>query len=196
MRKKILACSYFINLVIIIFPLLLIGCGTTYYYYFIMHLPKSNPTQYIFPRPLEEIMKVFYDKFSADFSSFCFINDKDCGWENEKYLKTPENINDAIYRPTVNSRVYYNAEEPIRHSLIFHIHIISLSERTTLVEVRMIKSEIEIGEDNFHKLFPGHVSFVMKSVPPTTIEEYEILLKIGEGLGIKDQMPPIILPPK
>jgi hypothetical protein len=40
----------------------------------------------------------------------------------------------------------------------------------------------------------GHnISLITANVEPTTVEEYQILLRIAEQLGVKD-MPPLITP--
>ena len=93
----------------------------------------------------------------------------------------------------IESKIYFRFGKPLPYWVEFHIHLDSISESKTKVEVFTLSSEICIGGIPFGDT--GHGYSHMKKVPPSTIEEYEILLTIGKYLGEKD-MPPCNYPKK
>ncbi len=74
----------------------------------------------------------------------------------------------------------------------FQLHFTVINENETKVEVITHGSKVLYFS---FPVFSGHAYVNEKKVEPTTIEEYEILLRIGKLVGEKD-MPPLHLPAK
>jgi hypothetical protein len=77
----------------------------------------------------------------------------------------------------------------------FYLHLEAAEKNMTKVNIRTIEPKIIVGKE----LLPLPPHFVRKDktiqVEPSTIEEYEILIKIGNLVGEKD-MPALNLPEK
>lgn len=67
-----------------------------------------------------------------------------------------------------------------------------MDENKTEVSLYTLKPTIDVHVRSLIQHSPGF--FNTYNVEPSTIEEYKILLAIGEALGIKEEMPPLILP--
>jgi hypothetical protein len=105
------------------------------------------------------------------------------------------NENDAYFNgtdsPVGESKTYLIASQPLIYFADFHIHLNAITASRTRVEIITYDSKVNTGA------YAGRTahgrSFLYVPVDPTTIEEYEILLRIGLQLGAKD-MPPIEVP--
>lgn len=84
------------------------------------------------------------------------------------------------------------------YKAIFHLVIDSIDNTHTRVKIETISPVIFVGKQlqmGGHTLPPDfYWESVAVPVEPSTLEEYEILLKIGELTGIKNEMPPLVLP--
>ena len=113
-------------------------------------------------------------------------------------MRKPENKNDYFLSDglRVTSFVYRGLAKDINYIYKIHIHIVQKSPTSTSVEINTIDPKIAIGTKFPYNILgikePGVA--LEKKVPPSTIEEYEVLLEIGKELGIADSMPPLILP--
>lgn len=88
------------------------------------------------------------------------------------------------------SEIYFDRNnKPLDYYAEFIIHLIPNDSQNVKVEIITINSKVAVGR----KLFPSLPHLVRmiktKDVEPSTIEEYEILLKIGEALGVSGSMP-------
>ena len=94
------------------------------------------------------------------------------------------------------SKVYFqkNGKPFIYDVDKFHIHLDSFDSNTTKVSIKVINPNIETRLTLLPTLF-GARAQKHKAVPPTTVEEYEILLIIGRALNVKD-MPELVIPKK
>jgi hypothetical protein len=110
-------------------------------------------------------------------------------------LTKPGNENDAYVcgdgRPVGVSQTYFKAGQPLIYFADFHIHLTAASPQKTRVEVTAYESCVVAGLDK--NWSPHGPSLISVAVEPTTIEEYQILLKVGEQLGTKN-MPPLVTP--
>lgn len=71
----------------------------------------------------------------------------------------------------------------------------SVNQYTTLARVKAICPRIAIGYRytyNFHNDETKEV--IWEDAEPSTIEEYQILLRIGKALGVQDSMPKLMVP--
>jgi hypothetical protein len=105
------------------------------------------------------------------------------------------NENDAyIYgdvRPVGESRVYFKAGQPLIYYADFHIHLAAAAPHKTRMEISTYGSRVITGLDESWS--PHGPSLIFVEVPPTTIEQYQILLGIGQQLGVTN-MPPLVTP--
>jgi hypothetical protein len=110
-------------------------------------------------------------------------------------LSKPGNENDAyIYggdTPVGESEVYFKDGQPLIYYADFHVHLTAASPKMTRVEIHTHDSNVVTGVNESWS--PHGTSFTSVKVEATTIEEYEILVGIGEQLGAKG-MPPLAVP--
>jgi hypothetical protein len=91
------------------------------------------------------------------------------------------------------SFVYKRGNEPLDYAASFHIQLNAVDSAKTEVIITTVKPRVVVGKE-FWPQGPHFVRpLLYKNVPPSTIEEYEILLKIGGETGEKN-MPTIIYP--
>lgn len=125
--------------------------------------------------------------------SLFFKGDADALSKN--LLTKAGNENDAYLfgstSPVSESQVYFKDGQPLIYYADFHIHLTALGVKKTRVEIFTGESSVVAGVDESWS--PHGPSFIYVEVPPTTVEQYQILLGIGEQLGTKG-MPPLITP--
>jgi hypothetical protein len=83
---------------------------------------------------------------------------------------------------------YFWWNSPLQYSAVFKLLLTPVSDSRTRVDVQTSDSKVRIGAN-----FGGHGGDYYERVPPTTIEEYRILRKIGAALG-EQRMAPLRLP--
>lgn len=159
-----------------------------------LKLVDRNPMSYVFKFSIDTIkarLKINWEKFST--KEIEFASDSNIVRGN-KVLRGKENINDAyIYSFWDDtSLVYVSSEEPLLYYAEYHLHLTASDSTNTYIEVRTVDSHIITGK-NFLRGYT-HVNLKTVDVPPSSIEEYKILLIIGEILGVKDSMPKLKLP--
>jgi len=177
------------------------------------HLKEKNPTSYVFHAPLtvlrDRIVKDFTKSRSEGINDLIsvqeiskmqwIIKDVNNFKNTEKYQRVfekPENILDLYLTPAnnpavSNSKVYKKFWKSLEYSAEFQLHMTSINEGETKIEV--ITNNPEVLYFGFNIFKTGHSYVYFKEVEPTTIEEYEILLRIGNLAGEKD-MPSLKLP--
>jgi hypothetical protein len=110
-------------------------------------------------------------------------------------LTKPGNEDDAyLYggtSPVGESLTYFKDGQPLIYFADFHIHLVAIPPHKTRVDIFTYNSSVVAGVDESWS--PHGPSFIFVKVPPTTIEQYQILIRIGEALGVKD-MPPLVKP--
>jgi hypothetical protein len=167
--------------------------------YYEIKLEKKNPTVYCFNANPQEVKKAAIRKFD-NFKDLDLVLKNEYKYQTEinSILNKKGNENDLYletYGNCLISKVYFNDGKPSLFEVEFHVHLDSLSENMTQVTINTLRSEVLTGSkigisDNLVLGQPN-----TEKVPPSTIEEYEILLAIGEELGQKG-MPPCHYPPK
>lgn len=172
--------------------LFLTSCNT----YYELVLDKRNSTEYCFGANINQVRIAIKDGLgNYQIKGLALYFSQDNRFE---ILKVDTNKNDAYLRTflePMKSKIYFKEDTPLLYSADFHLHLDSLGVSKTKVTVITLKSEVSTGikpgiGDN---LTLGSANY--KSVPPSTIEEYEILLIIGKQLG-QEGMPPCIYPSK
>jgi hypothetical protein len=151
----------------------------------------NNPINYIFDYKMqfvkEAIMEQFLEKPGYRFMRLEYPErDVILSSGAKKVFKLNKNdfYLDALSSSIGKSKIYFGRKgKPLDYYADFHLHLVAIDSTHTKVEISTIDPKVVIGE----KLFPSLPHFganpKYKSVAPSTIEEYEILLLIGKGLG-------------
>lgn len=145
-------------------------------------LKNPNPTCYTFEASIEQIRKSMVSglgNYQMRGLSLHFSGNRD--YYDEHIFNNFQNKNDGILDRFSDweSKVYFRFGKPLYYGASFHIHLDSISENKTEVEIFTLDPEIVTFGFGF-----GHFGYTWsKKVSPSTIEEYEILLAIGRQLG-------------
>ncbi|MGH7979530.1 MAG: hypothetical protein ACREE6_09150 [Limisphaerales bacterium] len=99
-------------------------------------------------------------------------------------------INDDV-SPVGESQVYFKDGQPLIYYADLHIHLTPLNAKKTRVEIFTYDSSVVTGVDESWS--PHGPALISVNVEPTTIEQYQILLAIGQQLGVTN-MPPLETP--
>jgi len=109
-----------------------------------------------------------------------------------------ENAHDLILKRVGNSTtfgysdVYYKKNMPLLYDVTaFHLHFEEIDSNKTKIKIYVIDPKVAVGVEIFS--IPGHRGYRWKSVEPTSIEEYKILLRIGK-LTCEKNMPRLTRP--
>jgi hypothetical protein len=97
-----------------------------------------------------------------------------------------------MHEPMSLSLVYFVGDEPAPYIADFYLEIQALEDQLTRVTVEALESQVIAGKT----LLPQHEfsrANIYLQVSPTTIEEYQLLLGIGEILG-QPGMPALQVP--
>ncbi len=134
--------------------------------------------------------------FGRNWKEFAFsvaTRDSDSPFAREIFQK-PGNAEDLYLHsfgaPLCESDVYSCGGRSADFVATFHLHLTRLDQLRTRVEVLTLEPYVICG--SYPSLVHGPLGRFV-DVPPTSIEEYRLLLAIGRGLGVKD-MPPLRLP--
>jgi hypothetical protein len=109
-------------------------------------------------------------------------------------LTRPGNEDDAYlynFNAPVESQVYFKDGQPLFYMADFHLHLAALSPGETRVEIFTYDPAVGTGVDERWSAHGPRLITVI--VEPTTVEEYQILLRIGEQLATKN-MPLLATP--
>ena len=143
-------------------------------------LDNPNPTSYIFDTSIEQVRTAIVNNKEK------YETNKMLLWSNneDKKIISHKDIKMDAWLSQFNnhySKIYFQFGNPLIYFFELHIHLDSISENKTKVEIFTLDPEVFIFGIGY-----GHFGFNNeKKVQPSTIEEYEILLSIGEQLGEK-----------
>lgn len=160
-----------IGLLFITISVLTIGC------YSEESLQSPNPTSYVFDAGIEDVRNAIITRVEDSLDGYTVYAKED--YENDILSKNIKN--DALLRNhyDVKSKMFFRFGEPLPYFPEFIIHLDSISEKKTNVVVYTSDTTIVIGG-----IGVSHFGYTWeKKVSPSTIEEYEILLLIGQQLG-------------
>lgn len=149
-----------------------------------------NPTTYVFNHPMTDVRLAIERAFRArSYRNLTLATKAEDISFADSVFAFPENQFDGFLFLTTRdlgvSDVYKFNGEPSVYYANFHLHVEAVDERSTVVDVRTIDPSVVVGKGwSIH----GPASRFQR-VKPTTIEEYEILRRIGEELG-EVTMPP------
>jgi len=174
--------------------ILLVSCNTKF---IALKMPAKNPTSFIFNANMSDIKKTIKLNFSKlEFNDMILRFKENSNSFSEDIFKIETNKNDAyLYSNSpINSSLYFKDTIPLLYSTSFHIHIDSIDDNHTLVKIITIEPQIIVGLI-WYEFGSIHRNADVRIVKPSTVEEYEILLRIGNTLGEKE-MSAIIIPDK
>ena len=159
-----------IFLLFIIISVLTIGC------YSKEKLQSPNPTSYVFDAGIEDVRKAITRvEDSLDGNTVYAKED----YENDIFSKNIKNDALLVGICDVKSKMFFRFGKPLPYFPEFIIHLDSISEKKTNVVVYTSDTTIVVGG-----IGVPHFGYTWeKKVSPSTIEEYEILLLIGQQLG-------------
>ena len=160
-----------IGLLFITISVLTIGC------YSKEKLQSPNPTSYVFDAGIEDVRKAILTRVEDSLDGYTVYAKED--YDNDILSKNIKN--DALLQNVldVGSKMYFRFGKPLPYFPEFIIHLDSISEKKTNVVVYTSDTTIVVGG-----IGVPHFGYTWeKKVSPSTIEEYEILLLIGQQLG-------------
>ena len=153
----------------------------------------TNPTEYVFPFPIDSIKRIIDNMEYTNFKSFVEL----------KYKSVPDS-NYYYYYPVSSRCGSYifryegvNKKKPVKQYYEQTIKLYPVSEDSTRIVVNNVIHKRRNGV-KFWLNFKFDEKYVSKQVlaESTTIEEYELLRYIGKRLGYIDQMPYVQYPPE
>jgi hypothetical protein len=163
-----------------------------------LEMQNRNPIEYIFNISKDSLYKVIVQKQGFMKLSVMTIKNRSIIPVEISALLSQTNNNEDVFLWSIGeyckSRIYQNKNgEFLSYWVSFYLHLEKIDEYHTKVSIKTIEPRVIIGRECLPK--PPH--FVRKdkflAVEPSTIEEYEILLRIGELVGEKN-MPQLKLP--
>ena len=160
-----------------------------------------NPTEYIFNSNIQKIKTAIENQFSNYKFNKMWL-EKSLNPESikikEVFKKFKNNQNDFyLYSsgPIGFSQVYKDKNgHGLEYYATFYLRVTEIDSIKTKVEVITIDPMIVNGKDIIPSLPHLVKKDKFKVVPPSTIEEYEILLIIGKEVGLMDKMPKLNKP--
>jgi hypothetical protein len=162
-------------------------------------LPKRNPTAYEFDVPLDAVIRALDEARGIKWHGTQNSNEGGyLAWNGGNLFTRTERSqegNEAVAylngmgNAVGKSHVYLKDGRELAFFADFQIRLTSISNSKTRVDIVTHDSFVEAGTE----LHPFARAGIFVDVPPTTIEEYQILLDVGKQLGAQD-MPKLITP--
>lgn len=145
-------------------------------------LAKPNPTTYVFHASIAQVLAAIRDATGIypcpPSPTLCLSIDRPSS--GTEY--------DLDQLEWIKSDVYHWLGKPLEYKAKYHVFVSPVSDSETRVDVRTVEAQVYIGPG-----FSSHGGALAEWVAPTTIEEYRILLMIGDKVG-EQGMPPLQLP--
>ena len=163
-------------------------------------LSVKNPTSHVYNFNVDSIKNIIKQNFSNYQYYKLSLADKSRPL-TFNIFRDSSNKNDFVLEEFINfhnctSKVYIKKNgTPYIYCAIYHIHLQNISKNQTRVSVFVKDPNVLKGLSRLPTLPHFSKEWVYLPVKSTTVEEYEILLIIGNALGGKD-MPPLKIPNK
>lgn len=160
---------------------------------------SENPVEYVFNVNSAELRKVIIANFSR--LQYRHMELYQHGFDEDlveyEPLKKPENALDFLLVPSNGdpidySYVYTKGLKGLPYIATFHLHLVEQDSLHTKVVINTLDPQVVVGKAFFPTFPHWGIGSRRKSVERSTIEEYEILKKIGDGLNQK--MPEVKYP--
>lgn len=152
-----------------------------------MRLRPPNPTEYVYHTGLAAARSAVWQTLSEYDLRYRKMIAEDRGTLHHDTLLDAEinkhDIRLHSYEDIGKSAMYYSWWGKLRLNASFQIHFDSIAPSLTRISIRTFGSEVKSGirpgiGDNLTLLKPCY-----SSAPPSSVEEYELLLLIGRLLG-------------
>lgn len=163
-----------------------------------LQLARENPTSYIFVASRDAVKQTIISKFDhGELNLSLFYWNSRFSKIRPEYFKDSVNKEDFYLDSTIpnKSHQYRKRGKGLDYVVAFQLKFISIDSTRTEVKVITLNPHVAVGK----KLLPALPHLVRgdayRKVKPSTIEEYEILLRIGRALQ-QEKMPPIVYPDK
>ena len=195
-RSELESKSLIVQSVLVL--LLLAGCDSRSDYVECKLISK-NPTSYEFEASLDSIKSTIHYVFGKGKYAYLESADDYPLVSGKGILDKSENKQDFVLEnlfPGHKSKVYVSKKEIVPYFYKLHLHLTTRDSSKTLVKILTINPRISIGVRFPYNILPFTLpgAALIKPVSPSTIEEYEVLLLIGDALGIRQKMAPLQLP--
>jgi hypothetical protein len=164
-------------------PWMLMGCC----FKIAMRLHPPNPTEYVFHTGFTSARSAVWQTLSEyDFRYRQMIAEDRGTVHHDTLLDAESNRNDIrlyAYEDIGRSAMYYSWWGRLKLNASFQIHFDSIAPGLTRIAIRTFDAEVMSGirpglGDNLTLLKPCY-----SPAPPSSVEEYELLLVIGRLLG-------------
>jgi len=166
-------------------------------------LTALNPTSYVFHASVGEVHGAVEQLYTQQFSrrplnafSIVRADDELLTDEQRRALARPGGEDDLylayMHSPMGLSNVYFAGGEPAPYIADFDLQIASVDDERTRVVVHALDAQVIAGKTWLPRHHMTRANIYV-SVQPTTVEEYRLLLGIGEILG-EPSMPALRLP--
>ncbi len=166
-------------------------------------LPQPNPTSYDFAASVNAVHQAIDALYKRQFTErplntfgVAKPGDEILTDEQRARFDAPGCAEDRylsyMHEPMSLSPVYFVSGEPAPYIADFYLKIEALDDQLTRVTVDALDPQVIAGKT----LFPRHEltrANIYLPVSPTTVEEYQLLLRIGELLG-QSGMPALRVP--
>jgi hypothetical protein len=181
---------------IILFSISIIVIFSTRYFIFTKHLERQYPMSYTYNSSLNEVRKNVSIVLSKDkYHGSSFEIGYDSIEKEMNNITDNENRNHffinrfAWFSSGENSKIYYNWWGKLKLIPSYHIILDSLSKNQTKIIIESFP-QVEAGTDfSLNHMLP-YVTSRKVSVKPSTIEEYEIIWRVGQQCGEKNMPVP------
>jgi len=179
------------------------GVFDTRWDYVEYQLPQKNPTSFVFPFPVRQVHVAVDSSLRPDYHGWLKTSfDTLLYGRAAEVLKKQENKYDfyvGAAERQCDGYVYASRDKREKHILYsfgFHIHLSPKSTDSTSVEIHTLNPQIRVGIQFPFNCFnpppPGATMYI--AAPPSTIEEYMVLLEIGDKLCYRNKMPALVMP--
>ncbi len=174
---------------VILLATLASACGVTH----TRELPRRNPTQWIYDADVASVAACAQSSLSEPVVTSWNEHAKLDKLETERLQEMPGRNNDLVIEADgwldgVHSESYLRRSCPLPLYATWRLHLVALGSRT------VVTVETEAHVHNYDCFYIGHPWGCAIAVDPTSIEEYRLLLALGECLH-QPNMPSVVLPP-
>jgi hypothetical protein len=177
---------------LVIIPFILILIFFTRYFVFTKHIKKQNPLSYVYNTPIFDVRENIRSIFSnGNFHGFDFEVGYDLIEKENNKISDNQNKNHffinrfAWISSGENSKIYYNWWGPLKLIPCYHITLDSISENKTKITIQSFPKVIAGSDFSLNHGLP-YITSRKVDVKPSTIEEYEIIKRIGALSGEKN----------
>lgn len=160
----------------------------------------KNPTEYIFSVPKNILRDLILSNKYKIRKGYIILDTSSASLGNNQIkglLKKPGNFSDLFLLPSgfgENSQIYLSSHhDSLEYSAFYYLHFEEINNEKTKISILTFDSKLVAG----YQAIPSPPHFVRAAiwvtVEPTTIEEYKLLLRIGNYVH-ENSMPSLSLP--